>query len=88
LVRVEFKGKSAELAVNKNLIKVGNMGSELEGVVVYAPDTRRIYLPLQAVQMIKGTAKGLPHITVPPAAKVTRSRPTAAKPAPPAGAPL
>ena len=86
LVRAEFKGKSAELAVNKNLVKVGDVVSELEGVVLYAPDTGRIYLPLQAVQMIKGTVKGLPHITLPSAVKVTRSRPTAPKPAPAASA--
>jgi alkaline phosphatase len=84
LVRVDFKGRSAELAVNKNLVKVGNVVSELEGVVVYVPDTGRIYLPLQAVQMIKGRVKGLPPITLPSAAKVTRSRATAANPAPPA----
>jgi len=86
LVKVEFKGKSAELPVNKNLVKVGNVVSELEGVVVYAPDTGRIYLPLQAVQLIKGTVKGLPHITLPSAAKVIRSRATATRPALHAGA--
>ena len=74
LVRVELKGKAAELPVNKNLIKVGGVVSEVEGVVVYAPDTGKIYLPLQAVQMIKGTVKGLPHITLPSGAKMTRSR--------------
>jgi alkaline phosphatase len=88
LVKVEFKGKSAELAVNKNLVNVGNVVSEVEGVVVYAPDIGKIYLPLQAVQMIKGTVKGLPHITLPTTAKVTRSRATATRPALPAGASL
>ncbi|HYA02074.1 MAG TPA: hypothetical protein VEI04_03060, partial [Syntrophobacteria bacterium] len=72
VVKVEFKGKAAELPVNKNLIKLGDVVSEVEGVVVYAPDTGKIYLPLQAVQMIKGTVQGLPHITLPAAAKVAR----------------
>jgi alkaline phosphatase len=85
LVRVELKGKAAELPVNKNLIKVGGVVSEVEGVVVYAPDTGKIYLPLQAVQMIKGTVKGLPHIILPSGAKVTRSRAPATKSGLPAG---
>jgi alkaline phosphatase len=86
LVKVELKGRAAELPVNKNLVKVGDVASEVEGVVVFAPDTGKIYLPLQAVQMIKGAVKGLPHITLPAAAKVTTSRRTATKPALPAGA--
>ena len=86
LVKVEFKGKTAELPVNKNLIKVGGVVSEVEGVVVYAPDTGKIYLPLQAVQMIKGTVKGMPDITLPAAAKVVRSRAPVKESALPAGA--
>jgi alkaline phosphatase len=64
VVRVEFKGKTAALPVNKNLVRMGKVASELEGVVVYAPDTDKVYLPLQAAYIIKGTTKGLPHITL------------------------
>jgi len=86
LVKVEFKGKAAELPVNKNLIKVGGVVSEVEGVVVYAADTGKIYLPLQAVQMIKGTVKGLPRFTLPAAANATESRAPATKSPAPASA--
>jgi alkaline phosphatase len=64
VVKVESKGKTAALPVNKNLVSVGNVVSELEGVVVYAPDTDKVYLPLQAVYIIKGTTKGLPHVAL------------------------
>jgi len=53
---------------------------------VYAPDTGKIYLPLQAVQMIKSTVKGMPDITLPAAAKVVRSRAPVKESALPAGA--
>lgn len=74
VVKVEFRGKTAALPVNKNLVQVGDVVSELEGVVVYAPDTGRVYLPLQAIHLIKGTAKGLPHITLSLPAKARDGR--------------
>ncbi|HYA03071.1 MAG TPA: alkaline phosphatase [Syntrophobacteria bacterium] len=78
VVKVEFKGKTAALPVNKNLVNIGNVASDLEGVVVYAPDTDKVYLPLQAVYIIKGTTKGLPHVTLSLPAGARRRRATAA----------
>jgi alkaline phosphatase len=55
-------GKTAELPVNKNLLKIGEKLYSLEGVVVYASNTGKAYLPLQAVQLIKGSRQTLPTI--------------------------
>ena len=55
-------GVTAELPVNKNVLKVGEKVYALEGVVVYAPTTGRAYIPQQAVNLIQGT-RGLPRIT-------------------------
>ena len=48
--------------MNKNLLKMGEKMYALEGVVVYAPNTGKAYIPLQAVNMIKGTRQSLPKI--------------------------
>ncbi len=53
-VLVRHRGKRAELPVNKNLLKRDGQEISLEGVTVSVRDTGRAYLPLQAVQMIKG----------------------------------
>ncbi len=55
-------GLTAELPVNKNFLKLGEKLYPLEGVVVYAKDTDRAYIPQQAVGLIRGT-RGLPKIT-------------------------
>jgi alkaline phosphatase len=53
----------AELPVNENLLKIGEKIQTLEGVVVYAPNTDRAYIPLQAVNAIQGSRAALPGIT-------------------------
>ena len=55
-------GVTAELPVNKNVLKIGEKVYTLEGVVVDAPTTGRAYIPQQAVNLIQGT-RGLPRIT-------------------------
>jgi alkaline phosphatase len=55
-------GLAAELPVNKNVLQLGEKLYPLEGVVVYAKDTDRAYIPQQAVGLIQGT-RGLPKIT-------------------------
>jgi len=63
VVKIASGGKTAELPVNKNLLKMGERMFSLEGVVVYAPDTEKAYIPLQAVHMIKGSKQPLPKIS-------------------------
>jgi alkaline phosphatase len=63
VVKVSFQGKQAELPVNKNLLKLEGKTVPLEGVVVYAPHTKKAYLPLQAVNLIKGAPNALPSIS-------------------------
>jgi alkaline phosphatase len=56
VVAIEFQGKTARLPVNKNLLQLGGKTVELEGVVVYASDTGKAYIPVQAVRIIRGEA--------------------------------
>ena len=63
VVRIAAGGPTAELPVNKNLLKIGEKLHPLEGVVVYSPNTDRAYLPLQAVHLIRGSRAALPKIT-------------------------
>ena len=51
-----LKVAEAKLPVSKNIIHMDGADTELEGVVVYAPKTNNVYIPLQAVNMIKGEA--------------------------------
>ncbi len=55
-------GLTAELPANKNFLKLGEKVYPLEGVVVYAKDTERAYIPQQAINLIQGT-RGLQKIT-------------------------
>ena len=55
--------KTAKLPVNKNLLILDGKTIPLEGVVVYAPDTKKAYIPLQAVNLIKGEKRALPKIS-------------------------
>ena len=62
VVKIATGGKTAELPVNKNLLKMDEKMYALEGVVVYAPNTDKAYIPLQAVNMIRGFKLPLPKI--------------------------
>lgn len=43
----------AELPVNQNILRLGGREILLEGVVVHIPKTKKVYLPVQAVRLIK-----------------------------------
>jgi alkaline phosphatase len=62
VVKITWQGKQAELPVNKNILKLDGKTMELEGVVVFAPNTGKAYVPLQAVNLIKGETGTLPSI--------------------------
>ena len=62
VVRIERSNQTAELPVNKNLLVFAGRSIELEGLVVYIPDTKKVYVPLQAVQIITGQQVSLPAI--------------------------
>ncbi|MBU1041227.1 MAG: alkaline phosphatase [Proteobacteria bacterium] len=57
VLRIEHKGKLAELPANENILRLDGREIRLEGLVVHAPDTGKTYIPAQAVQKIKGRAK-------------------------------
>jgi alkaline phosphatase len=62
LIRINHQGRQAVLPVNKNILNLDEREIPLEGVVIYIPETDKIYLPLQAVQLIKGQKDFLPNI--------------------------
>lgn len=62
VVKIEFKGKTAELPINKNILKIGDKTEELEGVVVYAEKKDKAYLPMQAIRLIAGDSSPLPSV--------------------------
>lgn len=63
VVMVSFQGKQAELPVNKNILKLDGKNINLEGLVILAPDTGKVYLPLEAVNVLRGSPGPLPAIT-------------------------
>jgi alkaline phosphatase len=63
VVKIDYRGRAAELPVNQNFLKLGERMFPLEGVVVYAPATGRAYIPLQAVRLIRGEKAALPRVT-------------------------
>ncbi len=62
ILQIEYQGRNAQLPINQNLLTLGDRTIELEGVVVYAPNTNKSYLPLQAVNIIKGADGPLPSL--------------------------
>lgn len=62
-LQIEYRGRNAQLPINKNLLLLGGKTVELEGVVVYVRDTNKSYVPLQAVNIIKDITEPLPSVT-------------------------
>jgi alkaline phosphatase len=62
VVRIQYQGKTAELPVNKNWLFYDGKARKMEGVVVYTAKKEKAYLPLQAVNVIKGSSQKLPSI--------------------------
>jgi alkaline phosphatase len=52
---VTLQETTAELPVNKNILMTGGRSVELEGVVVYAPDTGKVYIPSQTVELLRAS---------------------------------
>jgi len=62
VLTITHQGRQATLPVNKNNLQQGGETTELEGVVIYISDTDRVFMPLQAVHLIRGEGKSLPDI--------------------------
>jgi alkaline phosphatase len=62
VARIAVRDKVAELPVNTNLLRLDGRTIELEGLVVYIPNTKKLYVPLQAAQIIAGQSLSLPPI--------------------------
>lgn len=62
VVIVELSGKTARLPVNKNLLILGDKTVELEGMAVFVSTTGRIFVPAQAIDLIRGLNQGLPSV--------------------------
>jgi hypothetical protein len=48
--------------VNKNWLFYDGKARKIEGVVAYAAKKEKTYIPLQAVNLIKGSTRALPSI--------------------------
>lgn len=59
---VTWKGRQASFMVNKNLMEIDGKAYPLEGVVVYIPNTGKLYVPLEAVQRLQGKPRRLPAV--------------------------
>jgi len=64
VVLITYRGKRAELPVNKHWLIHDGKARRMEGVVVYAPEKEKAYIPLQAVKMIRGSRDALPRVTL------------------------
>jgi alkaline phosphatase len=63
---IQHQGKTAELPVNKSWLLYDGKATRLEGVVVHAAKTNKLFIPMQAVNRIKGASQALPAIAVGP----------------------
>lgn len=61
---IQYKGKTAELPVDQNWLFLDGKATRLEGLVVYSAKTNKLYIPVQAVNRIKGVSQAPPSITV------------------------
>jgi alkaline phosphatase len=62
VMRIRHKGKTAELPINRDWLFYDGKARRIEGIVVYAPKKKKVYMPQQAVNMIKGSSQKLPSI--------------------------
>lgn len=56
VARITLQETTVDLPINKNILMTGGRSVELEGVVVYAPDTGKVYIPSQAADLIRASA--------------------------------
>jgi len=54
LIRIRHAGKVAKLQVDQHWLILDGRARRLEGIVIYAEKTGRVYIPMQAVEAIKG----------------------------------
>ena len=62
IVHVELDGETAELPVNKSVLIRDGQTTQLEGLVVYMADIQKVFVPLQAVQLMTGKQDPLPSV--------------------------
>ncbi len=53
VIRIRDRGRPFVLPVNKNLLQAGDRMEALEGVAVYIRQTKKAYIPQQAVELIQ-----------------------------------
>lgn len=62
---IRHDGKNAELPINKHWLILDGKARRTEGVVVYAEATGKAYIPMQAVNIIRGSTAALPPVQDP-----------------------
>lgn len=61
-LQINYQNRQAILPLNTNMLYLDGQLCELEGVIVHHADNSTSYLPLQAVQLIKGKGEPLPTV--------------------------
>jgi alkaline phosphatase len=64
VVLISYQGKRAELPVNKHWLIYDGKARRMEGVIVYATKRDKAYIPLQAVNIIRGAKLSLPPVNL------------------------
>lgn len=62
IVRLQYGQSRVDLPVQENLLKQEDRSVELEGLCIYARQTKRVYVPWQALQILTGNREPLPAI--------------------------
>jgi len=61
-IRLEYGQKKVELPLQENLLKQADQTTQLEGLCLYASQTHRVYVPLQALRFLTDSEEPLPAI--------------------------
>jgi alkaline phosphatase len=56
---IEKKGRYAEMPFSKDIIRIGTDQKEyrMQGITVFSPRTKKVYIPQQAVSIFEGETK-------------------------------
>jgi len=63
IVRLQAGQKRVELPLQENVLNNGDRSVELEGLCLYASQTKRVYVPLQVLRLLTDSQEPLPKIT-------------------------
>jgi alkaline phosphatase len=63
LARLEYGQRRIQLPLQENVVQRGDRTVELEGLCLYASQTKRLYVPMQVIRLLADSPEPLPPIT-------------------------